>query len=95
MRNSKIDCLDRMFKLAQNMGELVNFLYEEKLITKSDVEHVGKEPDKARTVYEILQRLKEEDKLLLLDYEWIILPIERIKVSIVTEAVAREFTYRL
>lgn len=95
MRNSKIDCLERMFKLAQNMGDLVNFLYDEKLITKSDVENVGKEPDKARTVYEILQRLKEEDKLLLLDYEWTILPIERIKVSIVTEAVAREFTYRL
>lgn len=95
MRNSKIDCLDRMFKLAQNMGELVNFLYDEKLINRNDVESVGKEPDKARAVYELLKRLKDEDKLLLLDYEWTILPVERIKVSIVTEVVAREFTYRL
>lgn len=95
MNQAKVNCLDRMFKIAYNMGELVNFLYDEKLISVSDLEEVGKSPEKAKLVYLILEKLKSDGKLLLLDYEWTILPVERIKVSIVTEAIAKEFTYRL
>jgi hypothetical protein len=75
------------------MDEIINFLKEQKLINDFQVSAMTNDSDKAKYLHNLLETLKREDKLLLLDYEWTILPVERLKLTIVTERIQREFIY--
>ena len=75
------------------MDEMINFLKEQRLINDFQVSAITNDSDKAKYLYNLLETLKKEDKLLLLDYEWSILPVERLKLTIVTERTQREFYY--
>ena len=89
----KIEFLNRLFKLAACLEELIDFLRSEKLLTDHQLGTVKSESDKAKYLYGILEDLKQQDRLLLLDYEWQILPIERLKLVLVTDRVSKEFRF--
>jgi len=79
--------------LAGNIDEVVAFLLSERLLTEFQFSVLKQESDKAKYLCLHLEDLKKTEKLLLLDYEWVILPVERLKLTIVTERINKEFTY--
>jgi hypothetical protein len=47
----------------------------------------------AEVIYLNLQQAKIDEKIILLDYEWTILPREHIKIMVVTEKESQTFIY--
>ena len=91
--NRKVEFLNRLFKLASCYEDLVNFLRSEKALSDFELDTLKNESDKARYLIIHLERIRSEEKLLLLDYEWLVLPVERLKMTLVTERVSKEFVW--
>ena len=49
--------------------------------------------DEAKEIHAFLKDLSRTDKIQLLDYEWVILPVEIIKINLVTNRNNKQFTY--
>jgi hypothetical protein len=63
------------------------------LILKEEIKGIRSAPNKAKDLQAKLSNLSKEGKLQLLEYEWNLLPVERIKISIVTDRVSKDFSY--
>jgi hypothetical protein len=97
MGNAKkeIDCLQRLQDKSGSIDEILQFLVEEKLIDGDLVKKVKQSSDEAKEVHAVLSGLSKSDKLQLLEYVWHVLPVEIIKIYIVTNRNNKEFTYNL
>lgn len=95
MGNTKkeIDCIKRLQDKSGSIDEILDFLVAEKLMTLEEAKKVKHSSDEAKDLQALLRSLSMADKLQLLEYSWVILPIEIIKVYIVTNRDSREFTY--
>lgn len=93
MRNTKreIECLKRLQELSPVYGELVAFFLQENLLSKDELRVIKTSPEQGRLLYAKLASLSEEHKLQLLEFEWTLLPTERITINIVTDRGAKEF----
>jgi hypothetical protein len=94
MRNLKkeIECLKRFQELSPIYDELIAFLLQEFLLTKEEVKVIKNSPQQEKEVYAKLASLSEERKLQLLEFEWTLLPVERIKILMVTDRGFKEFS---
>lgn len=72
--------------------ELVSFLLQEYLLSKEELKLIKGSPDQGKFLYTKLISLSEERKLQLIEFEWSILPVERIRINIVTDRGFKEFT---
>lgn len=83
----------RLMHLNSSFDHIKNFLIEEKIVKKE--EYVGAATDnmKAEVTYLTLKRALEEEKVMLADFEWIILPKEQIRITIVTPDIHKEFSF--
>ncbi len=93
-KEREIECIARLFKMADSYGELVEFLVEEKIMTNEVLANLKLELDKPRFLHTFLKQEEKDDKLLLLSFDWVVLPIERIRIRLVTERNSKEFAYR-
>lgn len=93
MRNTKreIECLKRLQELSPVYDELIAFFVQEHLLSKEELKVIKSSPDQGKLLQIKLATLSEERRVQLLEYEWVILPTERIKVSIVTDHGFKEF----
>jgi len=93
MRNTKreIECLKRLEQLSPVYEELLGFFVQERLITAEEIKVMRQSPEQARLLQAKLAVLSSEQRIQLLEYEWAILPVERIKLNIVTDHGHREF----
>lgn len=93
MRNTKreIECLKRLQALTPVYEELIQFLDQEYLLSKEELKVIKNSPDQGRLLHAKLILLSEERKLQLLEFEWVILPTERIKINLVTDRGFKEF----
>lgn len=93
MRNTKreIECLKRLQQLSPVYEELIAFFVQEYLLSKEELKVIKNSPDQGKLLQAKLASLSEERKLQLLEFEWILLPTERIKISIVTDTGFKEF----
>lgn len=91
--NVEIRCLERYKELTGAFDDLFTFLLEENIITKDDIKTVQREAYQPKVMQGLLARLKGQNLIQLLEYEWNILPIERIKILVVTDRNSREFTH--
>lgn len=93
MRNSKreVECLKRMQALTPMFEELIAFLLQEFLISKEELKLFKASSEQARLLQAKLAILSDERKLQLLEYEWTLLPTERIRINIVTDRGFKEF----
>ena len=89
----EIECLTRLNSLSGSVEDILEFLLSEALITKDDVRAVKLSPEMPKVVHRLLTSLSATGKVQLMEYEWSILPVERIKVLFVTDRNSREFTY--
>jgi hypothetical protein len=65
---------------------------QEYLLSKEELKTLKGSPNQGKLLQAKLASLSEERKIQLLEYEWTILPTERIKISVVTDTGFREFT---
>lgn len=87
----EIQCLKRLQELSPMFEELCQFLLQEYLLTKDELRVIRESPEKERMLQTMLASLQENRKLQLLEYEWTILPVERIRITIITDTGHREF----
>ena len=87
----EIECLKRLQQLSPVYEELITFFLQEKLISSEELKIMRQSPEQARLLQAKLAILSSEQKIQLLEYEWVVLPVERIKLVIVTDRGHREF----
>lgn len=90
-RVREIMCLSRLEETTNQLDMIVSFLRREDLIDDQTVSNIRNSFDKVKSVHEVLTNLKLSSKLQLLDYEWTLLPHERIRIYIVTDHNQAEF----
>lgn len=90
MLNEKINCIERFISL-QGKDAIVSFLQEEKIIDVTDLYDCKTNKDIATKLYLSIKHASQSDKLSLVYFEWIILPKELIKITLVTSKTHREF----
>ena len=87
--------LEELFKLLRCRSEVLMFLEQQKLITHNDSQRilVQNHATHAITILNLLNKLKDEDKLQLVDFEWTILPKLRMNLTIIGETDKKEWLY--
>jgi hypothetical protein len=91
--NNKIECIKRLIKLDHH-HELTSWMIEAKIVTVDALKANSKSDQYvAELIYLTLKQACTDEKIILLDYEWTILPKERIKVLIITEKESQSFIY--
>ena len=90
--NLEIKCLARLDELIASNDTIMEFLVAEELMSKEERRFMGKSADVPKILQAFLAKMKGK-QLQLLEYEWILLPEERLKVTIITDRNSREFSY--
>ncbi len=80
-----------MQSLTPMFEELIAFLLQEFLLSKEELKAIRVSPEQARMLQAKLAALSDERLLQLLEYEWTLLPTERIRINIVTDRGFKEF----
>ena len=94
-RQREVECLERLQQKTAQFSEILDFLQFERLMTPDESRTIIVAMDKANRLQLHLANLKTTEKLQLLDYEWTILPVERISLTIVTDRSKKEFTWNI
>lgn len=93
-RSKEIECLNRLDDLNGSIAEICIFLLEERVIDKDQLEKIRRSPMKGKDLNEILNDLKINQKIQMLEYQWQVLPVEVVTIMIVTDTMKREFSYQ-
>lgn len=94
VRLKELECIKRLIE-KDAYPEMRDFLVDKKLAKSEDFEGLTRDIEKARFICATLEQATEDEKLILLDYEWTLLPLETIKVTCVTKEAKIEFTHGL
>jgi len=90
----QIECLARLETMNPGIHDaMLEFLKEESLMTKGDCRAIISGSEVSKALHTYLASLASANKIQLLSYEWSILPVELIKVTIVTDRSQKEFIY--
>lgn len=89
----EIECLTRLQDLTGQLGDILSFLKLENLIDDNQLKSVKLSADHPKEVQAILRDLQVRQKLQLLQYEWTVLPVENITITIVTDRNQKEFIF--
>jgi len=89
----EIDCLERLQDKSGSIDDIMSFLVEEKLMDLDLAKKVKQSSDEAKEIHAVLKNLSKADKIQLLEFEWTILPVEIIKINLVTNRNNKQFTY--
>ena len=94
MNNRKISCILRFMEKSESFySEILEFLIEERLMKKEERVGLDRPTERAKFLVDRLEFLLREEKVMLVDWEWNILPVERIRLLIVTDSLQKDFTY--
>ena len=92
-RQNEIECIRRLITVGMMVEEWMDFLLDDKLMTVDEIPKFRLENDKAAWIHGLIKVAKDSERVLLFDFEWAILPIERIKVTVVTQRNTKEFVF--
>lgn len=90
---NQILCLQRLQDTTGQLEDIIQFLKLEQLVDDNQMKSVKLSADRAKEVQQILRNLQVTNKLQLLVYEWNVLPVENICISIITERNQRDFSF--
>ena len=99
MKVTEIRCLERLEELNGGMDSIMSFLIEEKLMDQADAKRIMSEALSSKALHSYINALKNSTAMYkinavqMVEYEWQVLPVERIKIIIVTDRSSREFSY--
>ena len=92
----KLKCLQRLTNKTNCEKEITEWLVSEKLLSVSEEKsiYLNKSISLINVeIHNVLSGLLREERVQLLDYTWNILPVEQIRITIVSDKEKREFTY--
>lgn len=92
-KSNKILCLQRLQDTTGQLADIVDFLKLEQLVDDNQIKSLKLSADHAKEIELILRDLQVKNKLQMLEYEWNVLPVENILITIVTERNQREFSF--
>lgn len=75
------------------MDQILLFLRQENLTDDVQIRSIKQSADHAKEIQGILRELQLKQKIQLLEYEWTILPVENIRIYIVTDRNQAEFVF--
>lgn len=90
---NEVKCLDKLIKETGCIIPILNFLHQNKIITLKQYSDVNNSSDKAINLWGLFQAIKDKEEIQMIDYEWVILPQERIKLTILTNQYMEKWTY--
>lgn len=90
---NQINCLQRLQDTTGQLDEILQFLKQENLVDDNQLKSVRLGADHAKEIQQILRNLQVTNKLQLLNYEWNVLPVENICISIITDRNQKEFSF--
>lgn len=90
---NQILCLQRLQDTTGQLDDILTFLKLEQLVDDNQIKSVRLGADHAKEIQLLLRNLQVTNKLQLLMYEWNVLPVENICISIITERNSRDFTF--
>lgn len=88
-----IDCLERLLELNNSYEEICEWLLLNKFTDDVSVKEYTRRRERAEFIYSILARKEKSEDIMLLYFEWSILPKETIKITCVTATEEKLFTY--
>jgi len=91
--SKEIECLARLDELTASYDGILEFLHSEDLISREDAKAVRSSSEIPKVIYTMLTSLSKTNKLQLLELEWVVLPVERVKLTIITDRMSKEFSY--
>lgn len=89
----EIECLTRLQELTSQMEDILVFLKLEGLVDDNQMRSIKLTPDRPKEVQQILKDLQTSGKLQMLMYEWHVLPVENITITIITDRNKKEFIF--
>lgn len=89
----EIECLTRLQDLTSQLEDILIFLKLEGLVDEGQLKSIKLSSDRPKEVQAILKDLQAREKLQLLQYEWSVLPVENITISIITDRNQKEFSF--
>lgn len=92
MNNRKIECISRLISREESYSNIATWLIENKIVTLQDAKGPTRDQERAEFLYHSLKKGETMEKIVLLDYEWTILPLEQIKITCVTDRETKLFT---
>jgi hypothetical protein len=90
---NEILCLQRLQDTTGQLEDILVFLKQENLVDGNQMKSVKLGADHAKEIQQILRDLQVKGKLQLLVYEWNVLPVENICISIITERNQADFSF--
>lgn len=90
--NNKQKCIQRYIELY-GYSELKEYILVNKLAESFDANSKTRIPEQAEFLYITLLEAEKNEKLLLLSFEWKILPLEQIKITCISAREERFFTH--
>lgn len=91
--SKEIQCLQRLQDLTGQLEDILQFLKLEGLVDDNQLKTVKLAADHAKEVQQILKALKVGNKVQMLEIEWNVLPVENIRIMIVTDRNHKEFIF--
>ena len=91
--SKEIECLARLDELTPSYDGILEFLQSENLLSREESKAIRSSAEISKKIYILLLNLSKTNKFQLLEYEWILLPVERIKLTIVTDRSNKEFSF--
>ncbi len=91
--NRQIECLTRLLALNGSLEDIVDYLIEENIMDASELPFFRREVDKPKQIWKLINDAKQKQKVLLFDFEWQLLPVERIKITVVSDRNSRVFSF--
>lgn len=90
----KIEFLNKLFDVLKCRNELLQFLKDEKIITDTDMANILNENHTlhASRIAFLLEELQNKEALQLVQYDWILLPTERMNLLLISKLSKKEFT---
>ncbi len=91
----KVDFLNKLFELRKCREEILDFLKDEKLINddvKQNILHEHHTQHAAR-IFTLLSELNAKEQLQLVEYDWKLLPVEFMQLTLVSKNAKKDFTY--
>ena len=80
----EVECLQHLHNHTPVFEEIIQFLGKEYLLTAEELKAIRTSPEKAKLLQGHLAHLSQNRTLQLLEYVWEILPVERIRITIVS-----------
>lgn len=91
----RVDCIKRLIEVNHSYNEMCEWLIENKFTNDISAKVNSRITEKAEFIYKILKENETNGNIMLLYFEWSILPTESIKITCVTQTEEKLFTYGL